>query len=121
MNNNDPTVQAGYFYGERLELGLRHAYRPEYVPLLMTYLGVESGMSVLEVGCGTGFLARLIKRELPDTQVIGMDSDAGLLDLAKQMQVREGLQGQITWHQGDAFRLPFVDNQFDLVTSQRLL
>lgn len=121
MSKNKPTARAGYFYGDRLEIGLHYAYRPEYVPLLLTYLGAGPGMSVLEVGCGTGFLARLLKRALPDIHLHANDTDAGLLDIARQMQTHDDLEGQIEWHQGDAFHLPFADNQFDLVTSQRLL
>ena len=119
--NDTPTARAGYFQGERMELGLRYAYRPEFVPLLMTYLGAKPGMSMLEVGCGSGFLARLLARTLPGVRVLGLDSDASLLDIAGQMQARDGLTDQIVWGQGDAFRLPFPDDHFDLVTSHRLL
>ena len=31
----------GYFKGENLELTWRYAYRPEFVPLLLDYLGVQ--------------------------------------------------------------------------------
>lgn len=119
--NDTPTARAGYFQGDRMELGLRYAYRPEFVPLLMAYLGARPGTSVLEVGCGSGFLARLLARTLPDVRVHGLDSDASLLDVAGQMQARDGRKGQISWGQADAFRLPFRDDHFDLVTSHRLL
>lgn len=119
--NDTPTARTGYFQGDRMELGLRYAYRPEFVPLLMTYLGARPGKSIFEVGCGTGFLSRLLARTLPDVHVLGLDSDASLLEIARQMQEREGLKEDISWAQGDAFRLPFPDNCFDLVTSHRLL
>ena len=119
--NETPTARAGYFQGDRMELGMRYAYRLEFVPLLLTYLGARPGTSILEVGCGSGFLTRLLARSLADVHVLGLDSDTTLLDIAMQMQAREGLEDRISWGQGDAFRLPYPDDRFDLVTSHRLL
>jgi demethylmenaquinone methyltransferase/2-methoxy-6-polyprenyl-1,4-benzoquinol methylase len=115
------SARAGFFKGDRLELGLRYAYRPDYVPLLMNYLGAKPHSRILEVGTGTAFLARLLARELDDVQVTGLDTDADMLELAGKMVEREGLARQITFVQGDTIQLPFPDNSFDLATSQRLL
>ena len=111
----------GFFEGERLELTWRYAYRSEFVPLLMDYLGARPGMRILDVGCGTGFLARLLAQTLDDVQVVGLDADEKMLDLARQMLAREGLAGRVELRQGDAYQLPFPDETFDLVTSQTLL
>ena len=119
--NRSPTPVTGFFEGERLELTWRYAYRPEFVPLLMDYLGARSGMCILDVGCGTGFLARLLARTLNAVQVVGIDADEKMLDLAHQLLEREGLAGQVELRQGDAYQLPFPDETFDLVTSQTLL
>ncbi len=115
------TPVTGFFEGERLELTWRYAYRPEFVPLLMEYLGAQAGMRILEVGCGTGFLARLLARTLEDVQVTGVEVDGQMLDLACQMLAREGLADRVALRQGDAYRLPFPDETFDLVTSHTLL
>ena len=111
----------GYFEGENLELGWRYAYRPEFVPLLLDYLGAQPGMNVLEVGCGTGFLARLMARTLDDLHVIGVDPDRQMLNDAQRILGREGLVSRVQFSQGDAYSLPFPDQTFDLVTSQTLL
>lgn len=120
-SNRSPTPVPGFFEGEHLELIWRYAYQPEFVPRLMEYLGARPGMRILEVGCGTGFLARLLARTLEDVQMVGLDADAKMLDLAHRMLEREGLAGQVGLHQGDAYQLPFPDETFDLVTSQTLL
>jgi len=73
------------------------------------------------VGCGTGFLARLLAQALPDVQVIGLDTDGALLEVAYQLAASEALTEQLTFNQGDSLYLPFADNSFDLVTSHRLL
>ena len=115
------SARAGYFRGDQLELGLRYAYRPEFVPLFMDYLGARPHSRILEVGTGTAFLARLLARKLDGVQVTGLDTDANMFELAGQMVERDGLAGQITFVQGDTSHLPFPDNSFDLATSQRLL
>ena len=111
----------GYFDGEKMERGWRYAYRPEFVPLLMEYLGVRPGLRILEVGCGTGFLARLIACSVDDVRVIGVDPDEKMLELGRQFLEREELTDRIELRQGDAYDLPFSDGTFDLATSQTLL
>jgi len=115
------TPVTSYFEGERLELSWRYAYRPEFVPLLMEYLGARPGMRIMDVGCGSGFLARLLARSLDDVQVVGLDVDEKMLGLARQMLEQEGLTDQVELRKGNAYELPIPDGTFDLVTSQTLL
>lgn len=64
---------------------------------------------VLDVGCGEGALTRVLREECPG-EVVGCDRDAGLL---------AELGGPTV--QGDAYRLPFPDDSFELVVCQALL
>ena len=64
---------------------------------------------VLDVGCGTGELTRVLREE-SDATVVGLDADAALLAAVGQPVVR-----------GDATTLPFADDAFDLVVCQALL
>ena len=118
---SSPQPATGYFEGERLELNWRFAYQPEFVPLLMHYLGAAPGLRILDVGCGSGFLARLLARTLAEVQVTGLDADQKLLDLGQEMLAREKLTAQVELQKGDAYHLPFPDATFDLATSQTLL
>ncbi len=65
--------------------------------------------SVLDVGCGTGVLTRVLREECSG-EVVGLDADADLLAGVDPPVVR-----------GDATRLPFADDAFDLVVCQALL
>lgn len=119
--SQSPPPVTGFFEGERLELAWRYAYRSEFVPLLLAYLGARPGMSILDTGCGTGFLARLLARTLAAVQVVGLEADEKMLALAEQMLAGEGLTSQVEFRQGDAYQIPYPDQTFDLVTSQTLL
>ncbi|MFQ6068053.1 MAG: hypothetical protein ACE5KD_00765 [Candidatus Bathyarchaeia archaeon] len=39
---------------EDLEFGRKYLFRPEFLPLLFSYIGVKSGILALDMGCGTG-------------------------------------------------------------------
>ena len=70
---------------------------------------------VLDVGCGTGELTRVLAEETgPEATVVGVDADSDLLRVAREAT---GLPVCA----GDATRLPFRDDEFDLVVCQALL
>ncbi len=74
---------------------------------------------ILDVGCGTGELTQTLSVEATAQQttpplVVGVDADRSLLDVAQRQT-----DGQYV--QGDAFRLPFATDSFDLVVCQALL
>ena len=117
------TPVTDFFEGERLELMWRYAYRPEFIPLLLDYLGAQSGTSILDVGCGSGFLTRILAHNLDDAQIMGLDADKKMLDTARHMVERESpaSASPIKFRQGNTYHLPFTNNTFDLVTSHTLL
>lgn len=110
-----------FFKGERLELNWRYAYRPEFMPLLLDYLGAQPDTCILDVGCGSGFLTRLLAQSLNDARITGLDADKKMLDTARHIIERETPASAIKFRQGNTYHLPFPDNTFDLVTSHTLL
>ncbi|WP_302081688.1 methyltransferase domain-containing protein [Salinibaculum rarum] len=67
---------------------------------------------VLDVGCGTGFATEGLLTEV-DT-VYGLDQSAHQLEKA---YAKFGSRGPVRFHRGDAERLPFADDTFDVVWS----
>ena len=116
-----PSATSGYFDAERLELIWRYTYRPEFVPLHVEYLGVNSGDNILGVGCGTGFLSRLLARSVPNATLTGIDTDRTALEIGREMIAFEQLDGRVNLQPGSAFELPFPDGHFEAVTSQTLM
>ncbi len=112
---------AGYWDSEVLELAKRFFYRPEFHPLLLEYLGANGAGRILDVGCGTGYLARLLASSVAGASVVGVDGDEKMLTLAEQILEQEGLSDRIELVRSDAYRLPFADGSFDLTTSHTLL
>jgi SAM-dependent methyltransferase len=76
---------------------------------------IQPDQRVLEIGCGTGNLAILIKRLHPGTQVIGIDPDPKALARAQRKAGREALSVQLD--RGFAEELPYPDASFDRVLS----
>jgi SAM-dependent methyltransferase len=64
---------------------------------------------ILDVGCGTGELTRVLREESEGT-VVGLDADRTLLGVVDPPRIL-----------GDGTRLPFIDDAFDLVVCQALL
>ena len=72
---------------------------------------------ILDVGCGTGELTRVLAEEStdgdePPAEVVGCDADGDLLNVASE---------HVPAVAGDALRLPFKNDSFDLVVCQALL
>jgi SAM-dependent methyltransferase len=75
--------------------------------------GIGRGEKVLDVGCGTGVLAReALRRVGEEGQVVGLDLNEGMLAVAARAEPN------IDWRRGDAASLPFEDASFDVVVSQ---
>jgi SAM-dependent methyltransferase len=75
--------------------------------------GVEPGMYVLDVACGTGN-ATLPAAKI-GARVTGLDFAAGLLEIARERAADAMVE--IDFIEGDAQALPFEDGSFDRVVS----
>ena len=103
------SAEAAEFY-ERLFVPALFAQWPAR---LMELAGVAPGQQVLDVGCGTGALARAAYDAVqPGGQVTGADPNAGMLAVARRMAPG------ITWTLAPAENLPLERDSVDRVLSQ---
>jgi len=94
---------------------LRCNLRPSYYDIMGAfkhvdkYMNFKFGESVLDVGCGTGFMVELIATKA--TTVYGVDYSDGAVAIAKEYVTESG----ITIEKQDARKLSYVDGVFDKV------
>ncbi len=80
--------------------------------------GVTGNDRLLEVGCGTGVIARWIAGEgLAARPVTAVDLNPFLLGEAAALARRDGVADAIDFREGNAEALPFEDNSFDAILS----
>jgi ubiquinone/menaquinone biosynthesis C-methylase UbiE len=82
---------------------------------LVAQAAIENTQRVLDLGCGTGTLALLIKRRYPGALVVGLDIDLRVLALARAKALRAGEPIALT--RGSAPDLPYPEGAFDRVIS----
>jgi SAM-dependent methyltransferase len=81
---------------------------------LVRLADIRPGDRVLDVACGTGVVAVTAARR--GATVTGLDLTPQLLDVARDNAQTAGVD--VDWHEGDAERLPFPADGFDVVVSQ---
>jgi SAM-dependent methyltransferase len=92
--------------------------RAEYLSLL----DVGPGQHVLDVGCGSGVVARDIARRVqPNGRVVGVDPSPALLAAAQELMQSAGLASLVDLKDGDCRALPFAAESFDAVIAATVL
>ena len=103
-----------FFDGDRSHGYGGFHYNPRFwspvVPTLRDYFALSSESSLLDIGCGKGFMLYDISKEIPGISIKGIDvSEYAITNSIKDIQ--SDLQV------ADARVLPFEDNSFDVVIS----
>ena len=75
----------------------------------------EPPATVLDLGTGTGRVARLVAEVWPQAKVVGADVSPGMIDEARR------LGGSVQYDVADAAALPYTDGAFELVTLSNMI
>jgi len=106
---NDPRVVDAY---DELPL-----WSAPFGALMLDRIPMGSAMTVLDVGCGTGFpLLELAGRLGPASRLVGIDNWHAAVERARAKAKVYGLQN-VEIVEGDAAQMTFEDHAFDLITS----
>ncbi|HET8626055.1 MAG TPA: methyltransferase domain-containing protein [Thermomicrobiales bacterium] len=79
--------------------------------------GIAPGTTVLDVGGGLGGAARTLAAEF-GCAVTVLDLTAEFCRVGALLTAHTGLDGRVTFRQGDALAMPFPDESFDAVWTQ---
>jgi SAM-dependent methyltransferase len=118
---DETTATASNAERGQVSIAAAEVYDAFFVPALfgqfpdrvLDHAGVGAGAHVLDVGCGTGILARAaLGRVGPTGGVVGVDPNEGMLAVAQRSD------REIEWRSAPAESLPFVDDCFDHAVSQ---
>ena len=88
--------------------------RPRLAPIIAALDAVDPPRRALDVGTGTGAVARLLAERWPGAEVTGVDVSAGMIEEARRL-------GSERYEVGDAAALPFESGLFDLVTLNNMI
>lgn len=73
----------------------------------------ENPSKVMDLGTGTGDLAIRLAKKLPGAEISGYDFSPSMLEYAREKVKKNDLHN-VTFIEGDAAKMPFEDNYFDV-------
>jgi arsenite methyltransferase len=103
---------------DAMEVSAADPQQREMVAGYLTDLALAGDAHVLEVGCGTGAIARTLASWPGVGTVLGVDPSPILLAKARELSV--GVEN-LSFQEGDGRRLPLADASFDAVVLHRVL
>lgn len=112
------TLGAPRLYDTFVDLFFLGRRRATY-QMLVDAAGVRRGQRALDVGCGTGYLARLLARAVgPSGQVVGIDPSREMIEYATG---KAGGTGNLRFQVGTAEALDLPSELFDVVVTSLML
>ena len=81
---------------------------------------VPAPRRILDLGTGTGVVARAVAERYPHAEVIGADLSPGMVAEARRT-LPTALAGRVAFEVADASALPYEDAAFDLVTLSNMI
>lgn len=108
----DNIAPAYDFMNRAMTFGIDKLWRAKAVRLI----GRQSPKEILDVASGTGDLAILLARRIPDTSILGVDLSKGMLQLGERKVAEAGLADRVSFSVADCMQLPMPDDSFDCVS-----
>lgn len=90
-----------------------------WVLRLVDVAALQAAEHVLDVACGTGFVARVAAQRVgAKGRVVGIDLNPSMIEAARAASDLDA-PSTIEWRTGDATRLPFENAVFDVILCQQ--
>jgi ubiquinone/menaquinone biosynthesis C-methylase UbiE len=79
--------------------------------------GVAKDKEVLDIGCGKGTTACYLAEKY-GCRVVGLDCSERMVEYSRTKAREKGLEERVRFRLGDALKLPFADESFDIVIAE---
>lgn len=100
----------------------RYLWREDTVDKLSAWIGLKPGMTMVDMGCGLGYLGYTYWPYFGDRgRYIGIDRSINLLRDARSAAAKWAENGSADFIAGDVYRTPLGDGAADVVICQTLL
>ena len=91
-----------------------------HLSAIMKFIEITSGMKVLDLGCGSGYLTFPIAKENPEAMVSGLDIVTKTLE-NNAAEAQKGSLDNLEFISYDGTVFPFEDETFDLIVTRYAL
>jgi ubiquinone/menaquinone biosynthesis C-methylase UbiE len=92
------------------------AFERKHAERALEYLSINEGEAVLEIGFGSGHCLKRIVQSVGETgKACGIDISTGMLEVTKRRLGKAQLIDRVGLCCGDAAKLPYSDNAFDVI------
>jgi SAM-dependent methyltransferase len=118
-------MDSNYIHGTHPEEQNRLAVLNELLNLrCLEKLSFQGTEHILDIGSGLGLFSRLMKNEVPNGKVVGIEKETDQIKKAMELAFENQEVGNVEWRQGSAYDLPLLQlewGSFDLVFIRFLL
>lgn len=92
----------------------------QHLNAIMEFLPIKSGMKILDLGTGSGYLAFAIAKKHSDVTMVGLDIVENALENNRKRAEEAGI-GNLNFVTYDGSDFPFAEQEFDMVISRYAL
>lgn len=92
----------------------------QHLDAILDFLPVKTGMKILDLGTGSGYLSFAIAKKYPEISVVGLDIVENALE-NNRVKAKEENINNLVFVTYDGIDFPFADQEFDMVISRYAL
>lgn len=92
----------------------------QHLKTILEFLPIKSGMKIMDLGIGSGYLAFPVAKKYPDALITGLDIVEKALAVNRMKAEDEGIRN-ISFVTYDGINFPFDDDEFDMIISRYAL
>lgn len=114
----DSIAPAYDFMNRMMTFGLCRHWRDKALKIAHSKLHGRKPAGILDVATGTGDVAIALAEKYKESEVRGIDLSDGMLSIARRKldSADESVRKRVRFEQGDSLKLPYADNEFDMLT-----